>query len=189
MNYNTTPGKKCFLCGIIFYAGGSVCPKCEELNREQETRDMLQIRALINKHQADLAALAEESGIELKAVKWYIYRRRAEARAGASAERGSSGIALSDRMYGEIIWVKVEGNIDTPNSELLKEHLNNLIEMGFSNIILDMNAVTFFCSNGIRVVLSTYKALHPQGSFQILDPSPKVVNVMGQVNLNSMILI
>ena len=189
MEINVLEEKTCFMCGEAFMAITPVCKQCDALNTQKQAGDLLKIMALIEKQHTDDAVIANESGIPVRSVKWYLHKKKADSN---SAKRmGSSkpaGISITDKMYGEYMWVKAEGKVDSPNAFELQDYLNNLIGMGFSDIILDLGGISFFCSNGIRVVLTAYKNLLEKGSFRISNPSKNVVNVLGLVNLDRMLL-
>jgi len=98
------------------------------------------------------------------------------------------GMIIKSIKYNKLMWLEVEGKIDTVNASELKTCIDKLIEEGFNIIVLEMSEVKFFSSNGIRVVLSTYKNLHGEGSFHITNPSRTVANVLGMVALDQILL-
>ena len=172
--------KKCFLCEKVAVPNSPLCAECEVLYARMDLEYQTKMNNLIKQGIVGEAAMARESGIPLHAVKWYMYRRQP---APVHAD-----ISFSDKMYGDHIWAMAEGRVDSPNSLILQQYLNQLMEMGFKHIILDLSHVRFFSSNGIRVVLAAYKSLHPDGSFRIANPSPSVTNVLGLVNMDRLLL-
>jgi len=93
-------------------------------------------------------------------------------------EKTSAGIRLT-----------IQGRIDSTNSVKLGHELEQAIEDGHTNIILNMLQVEYLCSTGIRVILKAYKdAKAAGGSFGIEMPSECVKNVLGMVALNEMLV-
>ena len=172
--------KKCFLCEKAAMPNSSICAECDVLYARMDLEYQEKINALIKRGIVDEASLANESGVPLHAVKWYLYKKQPAP--------VHVGIAFSDKMYGDYAWVAAEGRVDSTNALLLQQYLNLLMEMGFKHIILDLSHIGFFSSNGIRVVLLAYKTLHPNGSFRITNPSSSVSNVLGLANLDRLLL-
>ena len=74
---------------------------------------------------------------------------------------------------------QVEGRINTTNAGILEQALENAIQDGHINIVLNMRMVTFLTSVGIRLILKTHKkCTEAGGKFQIQDPSRSVKNVL-----------
>ena len=189
MGIDMVEKKKCFICGELFSLITPVCGQCDAKNTQKQAEELSKITAFIVKNCTDNAVIAKESGIPARAVQWYLYKKKSDAN---SVRRLSGvkpgGISVTDKMYGDYMWVKAEGKVDSPNAFELQDYLNNLIEMGWNDLILDLSGISFFCSNGIRVVLTAYKTLLEKGSFRITNPSQNVVNVLGLVNLDRMLL-
>ena len=189
MEFNVPEKKNCLICGEEFSAFAPVCSRCEALNTQKQAEELSKITALTEKKRPDDDAIAKELEIPVRAVKWYLQKKKADA---GFAKRITSvkpaDISISDKMYGDYMWVKAEGKVDSPSAVELQNCINNLIEMGWNDFILDLGGVSFFCSNGIRVVLTAYKNLLEKGSFRITNPSKNVVNVLGLVNLDRMLL-
>ena len=83
----------------------------------------------------------------------------------------------------------LQGRLDSPNSADLEHKLEQAIESGQTNIILNMLQVEYLCSTGIRVILKTYKGVKMAGgSFGIEMPSECVKNVLGMVAMNEMLV-
>jgi len=172
--------KKCFLCEKAAMPNAPICAECEVLYARMDLEYQTKINNLIKRGAMGEAAMARESGVPLHAVKWYMHKRQPNP--------VHAGITFSDKMYGDHVLVTVEGRIDSPNAILLQQYMDQLMGMGFKHIILDLGSISFFSSNGIRVVLAAYKILHPDGSFRIANPSPSVTNVLGMVNMNRLLL-
>ena len=74
-------------------------------------------------------------------------------------------------------------------AKVLQKKLDDALEYGKNQIIVNMAMVNFLSSTGIRVLLSTYKnAIKNGGTFHIDNPSENVINVLGMTALDEMML-
>lgn len=60
--------------------------------------------------------------------------------------------------------LQIFGKLDTGTAPELEIEINDLIENGFFNILLDFQGLDFIASTGLRVILSTGKTLAKNGS-------------------------
>ena len=82
----------------------------------------------------------------------------------------------------------LEGRITSVTSNMLNRRLDEIYK-DYKCIILNMQAVSFLSSGGIRVLLMYFKILKGNGgSFYIEKPSENVKNVLGLVALDEMLL-
>ena len=189
MEINVIEEKKCLFCGEVFTAVTPVCIKCDTLNTQKQAEDMVKIMFCIEKKQTDINQIAKELEIPVRAVQWYLYKKKADANSAKGIGSAKpTGISFTDKMYGDYMWIKAEDKVDSPNAFELQNYINTLLDMGWNDLILDLGGISFFCSNGIRVVLTAYKNLLEKGSFRITNPSKNVTNVLGLVNLDRMLL-
>ena len=84
---------------------------------------------------------------------------------------------------------KVSGRITTTNERYFEKTLTDVLELGFSRIVLNMQEVTLMTSIGIRIILKTFKGcMEAGGRLQIEDPSEVVKNVLGLSALQQMMV-
>ena len=180
---------KCLMCGEIGSRITPLCDTCSQSYRDDEVELITRIGNL-TKANAYLTPelIAEKTGIPLNIIKWYYKNRKLGSSKKVIDEGKQSGVSITATRYDKYIWIDVGGKIDSQNSAVLGEYIDSLIKDGWKNIVLDMNEIKFFSSNGIRVVLATYKKLHEDGSFHIAFPSSNVENVLGMVALDKMLL-
>ena len=189
-NMSNTLQRKCLLCRELVNSLSPVCDRCKEKNKINEIANISMLNQFfkINKYN-DTKKIAEFTGLPVYAVLWYTKgskRVYEEKRVIDNGEK--SGISISASKYEEIIWIDLGGNIDSQNSGELQKYIASLIDDGWKDIVLDMSAVKYLSSSGIRVILSTYKALVNKGSFYVANPSSNVENVLGMVALDSLLL-
>ena len=88
-----------------------------------------------------------------------------------------------------VIRFTLAGRVSSKNSSVLKFKLEDSLKYGETNIVLNMYNVEFLSSDGIRIILNTYKeAAKVGGKFRIEDPSQTVRNVLGMVALNDLLI-
>lgn len=75
---------------------------------------------------------------------------------------------LSDDLRGDVLIVRPEGRIDTTTSEALESWLMSRLEGGLRRLVVDMSAVDYISSAGLRVLLMTVKKLRGNGGQLVL---------------------
>ena len=82
----------------------------------------------------------------------------------------------------------LKGRVNTESANILHRKLDEAYK-NYKHIVLNMQQVPFLSSGGIRVLLMYYKIANARGgSFFIEDPSENVMNVLGMVALDEMML-
>jgi len=85
--------------------------------------------------------------------------------------------------------ITAKGCINTASALMLEEKLEETINDGVKNILINMLKVNYLSSSGIRVILKTYKQLEEMGGkFNIEMPSENVKNVLGMTALDQILL-
>ena len=180
---------KCLICGEVGSRITPLCDSCNQSCREEEVLLITRIGNLIKVNSfLTPEQISEKTMIPLHTVKWYYKNRKLGSSSKVIDDGKQSGVSMTAIRYDKYIWIDVGGKIDSQNAAILQEYIDSLIKEGWTNIVLDMSEIKFFSSNGIRVVLATYKKLHEDGSFYIAFPSSNVENVLGMVALDKMLL-
>ena len=82
----------------------------------------------------------------------------------------------------------VKGWLDSSYADELQLKLEEALKDGQINIILNMSDVEYLCSNGIRVILKTYKdAKEASGKLRIEEPSESVRKILTLTALDKML--
>jgi anti-anti-sigma factor len=77
--------------------------------------------------------------------------------------------------YKRVSVVSVTGRIDSATARDFESELNDLTSKGKNNIVLDLGEVDFISSAGLRVLVTTRKAVRSAGGNLVLaDPSERV---------------
>jgi len=93
-----------------------------------------------------------------------------------------------DKTLG-LIRFTVKGRVNSNNAPALQYKIEDALNYGELNIILNMEQVEYLSSDGIRVILKIYKqAEKAGGKFKIERPSEIVRNVLGLVALNELLV-
>ena len=101
----------------------------------------------------------------------------------------SENFEITEEMIQEGIKLILRGRVNATNADELQSRLEEAINKGQTNVILNMLWVEYLCSAGIRVILKAYKGLQASGGrFGIETPSQNVKNVLGMVALNEMLI-
>ena len=84
---------------------------------------------------------------------------------------------------GDIVVLKVTGQLTSPTSLSLETAINSALETE-KNLILDFAGLDFLASSGIRVLLSTQKKINAKnGTFVIRNVNKVVMNVFEMTGL------
>ena len=83
----------------------------------------------------------------------------------------------------------IKGRINSKTSPVLKHKLEDALNYGEINIVLNMLQVAYLSSDGIRIILRIFKEAEKLGgSLKIELPSEMVRNVIGMVALNDLLI-
>ena len=77
---------------------------------------------------------------------------------------------------GEKLTVSIEGRLDTTTSPQLEKELSTSYE-GVKELILDISALDYISSAGLRVLLSAQKVMSKQGSMTVKGASPDIMEI------------
>ncbi len=79
-------------------------------------------------------------------------------------KRGGKDMVIKTRIYGNSLYVEIEGELDHHNTEILREALQNaIIKKHVLNIIFDFSKLKFIDSSGVGLILGRYKEVKEQG--------------------------
>jgi anti-sigma B factor antagonist len=81
--------------------------------------------------------------------------------------------------------VEVSGRIDSMNANQLGEALNNEIDKGRLNIVLDLANVEYMSSAGLREIVSALKKVRGKGDVRLAQPSHRVREVLEMAGLDT----
>ena len=87
--------------------------------------------------------------------------------------------------YKRVAVITVTGRIDSATSAEFESTINDVIEKGKHNLVLDLSDIEFLSSAGLRILVTTRKALQAAGGDVVLaEPSDRVVETLDTAGLN-----
>jgi anti-sigma B factor antagonist len=72
-------------------------------------------------------------------------------------------VDIQTHVYQRVTVVTVAGRVDSASAGDLEVALQHLLEEGKTNFVLDLSAVEFLSSSGLRVLVTTLKAVRKSG--------------------------
>src|SRR5216683_6609117 len=96
---------------------------------------------------------------------------------------------ISKVQQGEFVEVIATGRLDESWASHLSAALDAVIREGAHKIRLNMQAVTYLSSAGIRILVIFYKQLNEiQGSFAVTNPSISVRKILDMTRLSPLLI-
>jgi anti-sigma B factor antagonist len=92
-------------------------------------------------------------------------------------------INVSERDH--VTLLEVTGRIDSMNANQLGEALNQTIDSGKLQIVLDLSNVDYMSSAGLREIVSALKKVRGNGDLRLAQPSPRVREVLEMAGLDT----
>lgn len=75
---------------------------------------------------------------------------------------------ITSKLHRRVAVVSVSGRIDTSTSSDFEAKLQDLIDEGQKNFVMDFSSVDFLSSSGLRVLVTTRKKLRDSGGDIVL---------------------
>ena len=95
---------------------------------------------------------------------------------------------IRNRIYSNIMYVTMSGELDEHNSVYSKTVLDDLfLQNGFNQVIIDLSELDFMDSTGVGILIGRYKKLKERNiPIYICNPSKhaeKIFNMTGLYNI------
>jgi len=101
----------------------------------------------------------------------------------------SEELIITEENTPEGIKLYLKGRVYSVNAFALEHKLDDMLNMGLNNIILNMKQVEYICSTGIKIVLKAFKTTAKSGGkLEIEQPSANVGNVLKITTLNDILI-
>jgi len=78
----------------------------------------------------------------------------------------------SIRPHRDELWLAPEGELDLESADVISALLGEYLDADFPRLVLDLRAVTFMDSAGLRVLLETRRDARARGVEIFLSPGP-----------------
>ncbi len=86
----------------------------------------------------------------------------------------------------QVTLVEVNGRVDSSNADELGGTLMDLIEQGQHWLVVDLSSVDYMSSAGLRELVSPLKRVrHEKGDIRLVQPSPRVSEVLEMTGLDT----
>ena len=86
-------------------------------------------------------------------------------------------MAIQMNRDGGSLTVSLEGRLDTMTAPKLEEQLRTALSSGVTDLTLDLKALDYISSAGLRVLLSAQKIMNRQGEMTVRNVNDAVMEV------------
>ena len=126
--------------------------------------------------------LAQRSRIDIKRRLCYnmcgFFGEKTETIGNAEKEKsiGGNGYEHLEKAEGTVLTLSLEGRLDTTTSPVLEAELKHSVE-GITELVIDMAALEYISSSGLRVLLSAQKVMNRQGKMSIRNVNETIMEI------------
>ena len=85
-------------------------------------------------------------------------------------------MTITEERNNNSVTLKIEGRLDTTTAPTLEKTIDEILE-DITELILDMNQLTYVSSAGLRVLLSTQKRMNKIGMMKLIGVCEEVMEV------------
>ena len=85
-------------------------------------------------------------------------------------------MTITEERNNNLVTLKIEGRLDTTTAPTLEKIIGEIID-SVTELILDMNQLTYVSSAGLRVLLSTQKQMNKIGTMKLIGVCEEVMEV------------
>lgn len=85
-------------------------------------------------------------------------------------------MTIVEERNNNVLTLKIEGRLDTTTAPTLEITINENLD-GVTELILDMNQLTYVSSAGLRVLLSSQKKMNKIGTMKLIGVCEEVMEV------------
>ncbi len=85
-------------------------------------------------------------------------------------------MTITKEQNGQELCIALEGRLDTTTSPELEEELKGSLD-GITGLTIDLAALDYISSAGLRVLLSAQKTMNKQGSMVVKNVSEEIMEV------------
>ncbi|MGN0613521.1 MAG: STAS domain-containing protein [Porcipelethomonas sp.] len=83
---------------------------------------------------------------------------------------------IEKKKNGENLVISLEGRLDTSTAPQLEAEIGECLA-GIKNLTVDMNALDYISSAGLRVLLKAQKQMNTQGSMKVTNVNDSIMEV------------
>lgn len=90
---------------------------------------------------------------------------------------------ITKNMNGTNLTVVLEGRMDTTTAPQLEVELKESLQ-GISSLVMDMSALEYISSAGLRVLLSAQKIMNKQGEMKVTGANESIMEIFEVTGFN-----
>ena len=90
---------------------------------------------------------------------------------------------ITKNMNGTNLTVVLEGRLDTTTAPQLEVELKESLQ-GISSLVMDMSALEYISSAGLRVLLSAQKIMNKQGEMKVTGANESIMEIFEVTGFN-----
>ena len=101
----------------------------------------------------------------------------------------NEGLIIIEENTPEGVRLNLKGRVYSINAFALEQKLDEILNKGLNNIVLNMENVEYICSTGIKIILKAFKtAIKAGGKLGIEKPSVNVSNILKITTLDEILI-
>ena len=86
-------------------------------------------------------------------------------------------MTINKALNGTSLVVSIEGRLDTTTAPELESELRPALKDGVTELIIDLKALDYVSSAGLRVLLSAQKIMNKQGEMTVTGCSEEIMEI------------
>ncbi|MDL1902486.1 STAS domain-containing protein [Anaerolineae bacterium CFX9] len=99
---------------------------------------------------------------------------------------GFSMVGINISKVDSVTMVEISGRVDSTNANELGDALGQQLELGAAHLVLDLSAVDYMSSAGLRELVTAFKkARKISGDVRLVQPSPRVLEILEMSGLDT----
>ena len=92
-------------------------------------------------------------------------------------------MTISKNRHEDTLTIVVEGRLDTTTAPQLEVELKESLQ-GISSLVMDMSALEYISSAGLRVLLSAQKIMNNQGEMKVTGANESIMEIFEVTGFN-----
>jgi anti-anti-sigma factor len=93
-------------------------------------------------------------------------------------------VDINTSLHNQVSLIEVAGRVDSSTAPKLGEALNGELNSGRMRLVLDLSAVDYMSSAGLRELVNALKRARSQGDLRLASPSERVLDVLEMAGLD-----
>ncbi|MBQ9347426.1 MAG: STAS domain-containing protein [Oscillibacter sp.] len=97
-------------------------------------------------------------------------------------------MTITKKLNGSTLTISLEGRLDTGTAPQLEAELNSSLS-GVSELIIDMEQLSYITSAGLRVLLAAQKIMYEQGEMVVRNVNDDIMEVFDGTGFSDVLTI